>query len=403
MPALAHTVAAAAFWTALGVAAYAYWLYPVCLWLAYAGAQLRRDWRYLGNRRDRRAATPRDWPGVSLIIAAHNEARYLPAKLANLRELDYPAELLQIVFISDGSTDGTTAILRQAAGIEVAVLAERGGKAAALNAGVLRARHPVLIFTDAATLLAPDALRRLARHFADPAVGAVCGALEFQATAESRRTEGRFWRYESLLRLMEARLGICLTASGALYALRRACWQPLDRRALLDDFLVPMRAGAAGFAIRYDPEARAMDFAAANVEGEFLRRVRLAAGSFRALGALWRLRMPGLTRWAFFSHKVLRWIVPLLLPVLLAANAVLAAAPGAAWGYRALLAAQAAFYLLALAGARRRPRFPAPRAARLAYYVLAMNAAFIAGLVRVLAGRDQAVWRHAEEAAPGTI
>jgi biofilm PGA synthesis N-glycosyltransferase PgaC len=398
-----HAAAAVVLWCALGLIAYAYVFYPMLLWLAYAGVQLARDWRYLGRRRDRRASAPPQWPGLSLVIAAHNEARFLPDKLANLRQLDYPAGQLQVIFVSDGSEDETAEILRQAEGIELIVLPQRGGKAQALNAGVQRARHPLLVFTDAATLLAPDALRCLARHFSDVRVGAVCGALEFRSTEESQRTEGRFWRYESLLRLMEARLGISLTASGALYALRRECWQPLGARTLLDDFLIPMRACAAGFAIRYDPEAQAVDFAAASVEGEFLRRVRLAAGSFRALAALWRMPMPARTRVALVSHKLLRWIVPFCLPLLLAANAILALAPGGAAGYRVLLAAQMAFYALAFAGMRRRPPRPAPRLARAAYYVLAMNAAFVVGLVQVLAGRDQGVWRRAEEATQGTL
>lgn len=398
-----HTAAAIALWSALGLIAYAYLFYPMLLWLAYAGVQVGRDWRYLAGRRNRRISAPPQLPGLSLVIAAYNEARYLPAKLANLRQLDYPASHLQVIFVSDGSDDATAEILRQAEGIELVALPQRGGKAQALNAGVQRARHPLLVFTDAATLLAPDALQCLARHFADARVGAVCGALEFQSTAESHRTEGRFWRYESLLRLMEARLGISLTASGALYALRRECWRPLGARTLLDDFLIPMRACAAGFAIRYDPEAQAVDFAAASVEGEFLRRVRLAAGSFRAMAALWRMPMPAPTRWAFISHKLLRWIAPFCLPVLLAANAILALAPGGAAGYRVLLAVQLAFYALALVGMGRRPSHPAPRLARIAYYVLAMNAAFVVGLVQVLAGRDQRVWRRPEEATQGTL
>ncbi|MGH9533431.1 MAG: glycosyltransferase family 2 protein [Terriglobales bacterium] len=398
-----HTVAAVVLWAALGLIAYAYLFYPLLLWLAYAGVQIGRDWRYLGSRRDRRSPAVPDLPGLSLVIAAYNEARHLPAKLANLRELDYPAGQLQVIFVSDGSEDDTNQILGKAEGIELVALPQRSGKAQALNAGVQRARHDLLVFTDAATLLAPDALRRLARHFTDCRVGAVCGALEFQSTAESHHTEGRFWRYESLLRLMEARLGITLTASGALYALRRQCWQPLGARTLLDDFLIPMRARAAGFAIRYDPEAQAVDFAAASVEGEFLRRVRLAAGSFRAMAALWRMPMPGPTRWAFISHKLFRWIAPFCLPLLLAANVVLALAPGAATGYRALLAAQVSFYALALVGMWRRPPYPAPRLARLAYYVLAMNAAFLVGLVQVLAGRDHRVWRRPEEATQGTL
>ena len=216
----------------------------------------------------------------------------------------------------------------------------RGGKSSALNQAVPRARQDILVFSDAATLFAPDAVGKLVRHFADPRVGVVCGALQFQASAESRQTEGLYWRYESLLRLMESRIGVTLTASGAIYALRRACFVPLSADTLVEDLVVPMTARRLGFRVLYDPEARGTDFAASTVAGEFSRRVRIATGSFRALGGLLRSPLDPVTAFAFVSHKLLRWTLPFLLIGMLVTSAALLEAPL----YRALFVLQVLFY-----------------------------------------------------------
>lgn len=383
------------FWLAAGLLAYAYVLYPVLLWQRYVWVQVRRDWEYLRHRTDRRA---REWaddelPPISIVIPAYNEQAHLAAKLANLREVDYPPEKLEVVFVSDGSTDATNVILRaHAAGCTVIALPQRGGKARAINLGIARARHEVVVLCDAATQVEPGAIRKLVRHFRDPRVGVACGALQFDATPDSKATEGVYWRYECLLRLMEARLGATLTASGAFYALRRACFRPLPSNTLLDDFVVPMAVRAQGYKVVFDPEARAMDFAAASVEGEFRRRVRLAVGSFRALASLLRVPADGWTRWAFLSHKVLRWFVPLFLCGLLISNVVLATRPL----YAVALALQGLFYALAVLGWRRGQGRRVLRPARLAYYLLAMHAAFAVGMFRAVFGRDEVIWQRVQ-------
>lgn len=393
---LAVSLAAPAFvfWSSLLVAAYAYAVYPLLLFLLYAVAQLRRDLSYLAGRRDRRAAASevREWPAVSLIIPAHNEARAIATKLANVRSLDYPADKLEIVFVSDGSDDGTSEMLQAAGGgnIKVLVLPERGGKAVALNHGIAAARHDLLVLSDTATLFDPPAIQRLVRHFSNPAVGAACGALRFYQTAESRQTEGVYWQYESMIRLMEGRLGATLTASGAIYAVRRECFPVLPPGTVVEDFLVPMHARRLGYQIVYDPEATAVDVAAATVADEFTRRVRLASGSFQALRQFARFPLRGLTCWAFFSHKVLRWTIPAALLLLLASSAMLAATPI----YRAALVAQLMFYAWAAAGLFFRYRLQRVRFGLVGYFLLAMNAALLVGFVRFLLCKEDAKWQQ---------
>jgi cellulose synthase/poly-beta-1,6-N-acetylglucosamine synthase-like glycosyltransferase len=387
-------IAEPVFWICLSLVAYTYVLYPVLLFFLSSFIQAWRDWQYLVSRRERRRRAPatEELPAVSVIIPAYNEQAALLSKVNNLREIDYPAEKIQVIFVSDGSTDETNDILRAAAGpgIETIFLPSRGGKSNALNQGVASARHDILVFSDAATLFAPDALRQLVRHFSDRTVGVVCGALQFVGSTESQQTEGVYWRYESMLRLMEARLDATLTASGAIYAIRRACYPALAPDVMIEDFVIPMNARKLGYRVLYDPEARATDFAAPSVSGEFTRRVRVAVGSFRALRQLsWTLVDP-VTAFAFFSHKVLRWILPFLLIGLLASS-------GALWAhepYRTIFLAQVLFYVWGALGFLLRHRVQRTRYALIAYYLLAIHMAFLVGFVRCVTGRHEDVWHH---------
>lgn len=189
------------FWACLIAIAYTYLLYPLLLFQAYTLAQIWRDVFYLSGRRSTRARdlTPELLPGVSLIIPAYNEAEELPARIANLRDIDYPPEKLEIIFVSDGSTDATNAILESAQGqnVRTIILPAREGKANAMNEGVKKSRFSILVFSDAATQFASDTIRKLVRHLQDTRVGAVCGALQFKANAESQQTEGVYWKYEA--------------------------------------------------------------------------------------------------------------------------------------------------------------------------------------------------------------
>jgi len=221
-------------------------------------------------------------------------------------------------------------------------------------------------------------------------VGVVCGGLEFQRTSESRETEGVYWKYESMLRLMEARLGATLTASGALFALRRAAFRPLDPRTVIEDFVIPMNARSLGYAVLYDPEATAIEFAASSVSGEFTRRVRLAVGSFRALKGFLMAGLDGFTGIAFVSHKLLRWVLPFLLIALLVSNAFLLNKSL----YRAALFGQLLFYLWACVGFVFRHRLQRVRYALIGYFLLAMNMAFLVGFFRFVAGREDGVWQR---------
>lgn len=383
-----------AFWLCASLVLACYLLYPAVLFLAYCFAQIRRDLQYLHDRENRRAPvlSDEDLPDVTIVVAAYNEMERLPDKIANIEEIDYPADKLHFVFVSDGSSDGTAEFLGRITrpNFQAILNPERRGKAVALNHGVASAQTEVLVLSDASTLFTPQGIRRLVRHFGDEKVGVVCGSLEFRSIATTGGNEGVYWSAESMMRLMESRLGATLTASGAFYAIRKQCVPQLSSDTVLDDLMVPMHARSVGYKVAYDPEAVAIEFPASTIEGEYVRRVRIATGSFRALGTLLRTPMPGFTRIAFIGHKLLRWTVPFFLFGILVSNAFLLDSPL----YRGFFAAQLLFYLWAAVGYSLRERASRLRFLLLGYFVVAMNFAFIVGLFRFMRSSQRITWER---------
>jgi cellulose synthase/poly-beta-1,6-N-acetylglucosamine synthase-like glycosyltransferase len=331
-----------AFWLALAIVAYVYVGYPLVLAV----------WARVAPRPVRRSVMT---PPVSIVVAVRNEAAVIRARVNNLLSLDYPADRRQIIVVSDGSTDDTVEILAgYQADVDVVVL-PAGGKALALNAGVARARHDIVVFTDARQAFAPDALRALMAPLADAEVGGVSGELLIDCEAGAGQDTigdgvGAYWRYEKWLRRHESQIGSIVGSTGAIHALRRELWQPLPAETILDDVLAPMQAVLAGARVVFESSARAYDRVAADAPAEYRRKTRTLAGNYQLLRLQPRLLVPFMNPvWIqFVSHKLGRLIVPFALVMLLVSNAVLA---GEHWFYAAALAAQAAFYGLACYGA----------------------------------------------------
>src|ERR1035438_5053173 len=239
------------FWISAGVVIYTYAVYPLVL-IALSGIrQVLDDMRYAARRGDRRKAMldpskDSDYPRVSLIFSAYNEEAVIEAKMANCREIQYPAGRLEILVGCDGCSD-RTAELARAAGLSHAKVfdtgefAGRSGKPAVLNRLVALAGGEVVVFSDANTMLQPGAVALLARHFADPHTGCVCGELRVMPREGGPSTEGVYWRYELFLKFLESRLGLLLGANGGVFAIRRDLYKPLPKQAIIDDFLIAMR------------------------------------------------------------------------------------------------------------------------------------------------------------------
>ena len=370
------------FWASLALLLYVYFGYPALL---AAMGRLRAR----GSRPDVERAP---LPSVCLIVSAHNEEAVLREKIENSLALEYDGGL-SIVVASDGSTDRTNDIAREYHdhGVELFQGPMRRGKSAVLN-DVLRARgEDVVVFTDANALFAPDAIARLAERLRDPSVGCAVGELKYARDASTvGQGESLYWRYESLVKVLESRLESVLVANGSIFAVRRTLVRELFQD-VANDFQIPFDVANQGAGVVYEPAAVAVERCAELAQEEFGRKVRIV---LRGITGFVRLnqRIRGMRAWQFVSHKLLRWSVGAILLVLLASTTALA---GRSPWYTAFLALQLACYAAALAGwiARRRRRVP--RVLYVPFYFAMVNSAALVALGRFVLGNRQSTWEKA--------
>lgn len=340
----------------------------------------------------RKVNSQRDYqPKVSVCLVVYNGARYLRQKLASLRELDYPADLLEILVYSDGSTDESVELARELAASDprVRVFAgdERLGKPSGINRLAAAASGEVLLMTDVRQTLSPGALRALLEPLSDPSIGCVSGSLVLAGDTGA----SAYWRYEKSIRGFEARVGCMVGVSGSLYAIRRADFRALPSDVLLDDMFVPLQTAGGRKRIVLSHEAEAYDEAYGD-EQEFGRKVRTLAGNYQLVAKLPWLLLPfkNPVWFQLVSHKLLRLACPFALLGLLWASLALALTPELAPLERGLwqgiAAGQLLFYALALCGAR------AGRLGALARTFIVLNAAAVVGLWRFLRGSQRVAW-----------
>ena len=364
---------------------YVYAGYPIILW---AIASIR------GPRPV--AAAPIE-PDVTLIISAYNEEGVIGEKLENSLSLDYPRDRMEVIVVSDCSTDRTDAIVgaRATDGVRLVRMPERAGKSAGLNHAVAAARGRVLVFSDANAFYRPDSIRKLVANFADAEVGCVTGESRYANPDRSSTStqENLYWRYERWIKVWESAWGSMVGSDGAILALRRDLFEPL-RATDLNDLVIPLRVVAGGHRVVYEPGAICDEAGMLEYEEEFRRKVRIVNRSVFALRQFPSLLNPlRATTFAFqlISHKVLRWSVGVALVAFLISSAA-ATAIDSRWA--PLLWAQGAFYALSAAGVlfpdlRRR----AGPIATLPYYFCLVNVAALIGGARGLLGRVQVTWK----------
>ena len=341
-------------------------------------------------RRRHGPADPAEWPTVSVLLSVYNEEKHVAARIENLLALDYPADKLEIFVGSDGSEDRTNEIALRYTDPRLRLFAfsPRNGKPSVLNRLVPQATGDLLVFTDANALFAPDALRKLARHFTDPRIGGVCGRLIlYGVTTETE--EGPYWKLETFMKKRESAIDSCLGANGAIYAIRRAAWPGIPDNTLIDDFVIALRVRERGLRVIYDAEATATEDLPQFVGHEMTRRIRIGAGGFQTLFFCWRSLLPwrGPYTLAFWSHKVLRWFVPFLMIAALVSNALLLPQPV----FAVLLALQLLFYVLAAIGAmvgKKSAVFSLP------HYFVTINLALFFGFFRFITRTQRAAWKR---------
>jgi len=401
------------FWLAASVVGYSYLGYPAWLWLRsrWSPRPVRRSSGQSSGQSsregsDRSSATP----AVTAVMVVRNEEAVIAHKLENLLTLDYPQEKLDVVVVSDGSSDRTPAILadyarnsgvaseirtevRTSARSRVRTLMKSAseGKASGLNDAIKLSTGEVLLFTDARQHIESGALRLLIENFADPDVGAASGELMLgdPANGETGKGMGLYWRIEKKIRELESASGSVVGVTGAIYCARRtlldASLLPVD--TILDDVLLPMQIVRQGSRVVFDSRARAWDSPNLGEGREFSRKVRTLSGNYQLLQlAPWLLSSQNAIRFEFVSHKLSRLAVPFALLALLIASIFLPQPL-----YRATLGAQLAFYALSLAALAGVKIGPLSRIADAARTFVVLNSAAIVAFINFVAGR-KAVW-----------
>jgi biofilm PGA synthesis N-glycosyltransferase PgaC len=324
------------FWISFASIAYVYLGYTILLALY---SRLRR------HPIRRQQITPK----VSIVIAARNEVTNLPAKIQNLRLLDYPRELLQIIIASDGSTDSTPEILLSYASEIIPVILDQShGKANALNQAVLCATGNILVFLDVRQSVEPNAISELVACFADPCVGAVSGELLLESAIGEPSVDalGIYWKIEKHLRKLESATGSVVGVTGAIYAIRRELYTPIPVGTILDDVFIPMHVARTGHRVVFQPTAIARDYLFSEKGKEFSRKVRTLTGNYQLLRlAPWLLSPANPLLFRFVSHKLLRLLVPLFMVLMIVASIMSSGS-----FYRTVFWLQIVFYALAIFG-----------------------------------------------------
>ena len=346
-------------------------------------------------------------PEVTLFITAYNEKDYVASKMKNTLELEYPKEKLNIVWVTDGSDDGTPELLYNYPNATVHHVEARNGKIGAMNRGMEFVKTPVVVFSDANTMLGKESIKRIVRLFGNEKVG--CVSVEKRifnpdSDAASGAGEGIYWKYESALKKWDAELYSVVGAAGELFAIRTKLYRHVEKDTLLDDFIISLRVAQEGYTIQYDPEAFAIETASANVKEELKRKIRISAGGIQSvvrLRSLLNVFKYGTLSFQYISHRVLRWtLAPLCLLILIPISFILAYKDGflEVKLYSILFWLQLLFYCAALLGWFLENRETRIKALFVPYYFVIMNLSVVLGFVRYLRNNQSVNWERAKRA-----
>jgi biofilm PGA synthesis N-glycosyltransferase PgaC len=338
------------------------------------------------------------YPSVSFIVAAYNEQEIIEKKIQNSLQQNYPPSKIEFIFITDGSTDETPAIVKKHPGIKLLHEAKREGKSAALNRAVSKANNEILIISDANTLLNNEAVKFIAAHYYDKSTGGVAGEKRVIESSEDIDNiggrEGLYWRYESLLKKIDSEFYSVVGAAGELFSVRKDLYEILPASTILDDFVVSLKAAQKGFKIIYEPRAYATEFASLSLIDEKKRKIRISAGGFQSIKMLSSLfkfwKHPRLT-FLYVSHRVLRWTLsPLCLILIFISNIILALKTHNSF-YSSLLILQMVFYVIAFIS-NFIPSNSKFKFLKFTGYFVFMNVSVIQGFIRFLFGKQNSAW-----------
>jgi poly-beta-1,6-N-acetyl-D-glucosamine synthase len=382
-----------AFWISLFIVFYTFAGYALILFILL---QLKKIFK----RKDHMPVAGH-YPALTLVVAAYNEEEHIQDKINNSLELNYPVEKLDILFITDGSTDETPELIAAFPQIKLMHTPLRSGKINAINRAVKEVSTELIVFTDANSFLNKEALINITRHFADPEVGAVAGEKRILQNDVSDATagEGLYWKYESLIKKWESELYSVVGAAGELYGIRKLLYEHVPQETILDDLAISLTIASKGHRIIYEPNAYAAETSSVNSKEELKRKIRIAAGGIQSISLLKHLLNPfkyPVLAFQFISHRILRWIItPYLLIIILMLNVILVFNEGD-YVYYFLLILQIIFYAIALAGWLFQKNETVNKFLFIPFYFCLMNFAMIAGMKKYISGQQTSIWERSK-------
>lgn len=383
-----------AFWICLSVVVYTFLGYGIVLFI------LVKLKRLFIKPLELKPGT--NLPSVTVLIAAYNEEDLIIEKIQNTLALNYPEDKLQILFITDGSTDQTPEKIRVYEMVTLLHKDERAGKMAAIKRAIPFIKGEITVFTDANTFLNNDAIRELVKHYQNPKVGAVAGEKRIfvaQKADASAAGEGFYWKYESKLKKLDYELYSNVGAAGELFSIQTRLYQHVESDTIIDDHMIAMRIAEKGYIIAYEPAAYAMETSSANASEELKRKIRIAAGGMQSILRLGKAANPfyqPVLTFQYISHRVLRWtITPVSIVAVFILNLLIVWNGGSPF-YQLLFVAQVIFYFLSILGLLFERRNIKIKVFFIPYYFCLMNYAVLAGIIRYFNKNQSAAWEKSK-------
>jgi len=385
----------AAFWISLIVVFYTFFGYGILLYILVKLRILFKGKRIIEPGKEY------NWPTLTIIVAAYNEETFILEKISNTLTLNYQADKISYIFITDGSDDRTPELINMFPKIKLMHCPERNGKIAAIHRAMEEVNAEIVIFTDANAILNTDALINICRHYRDPSVGAVSGEKRVgtEDAGDATEGEGFYWKYESKLKTWDSELYSVVGAAGELFSIRASLYEPVPADTILDDFMISMLIAKKGYRIVYEPLAYATENGSENVKEELKRKIRIAAGGIQSIARLGSVLNPFhnfVLSFQYISHRVLRWtITPFLMILAIVLNALIVFHTQDSI-YTILLVCQCVFYFLSFIGWAFEKKQLHVKIVFIPYYFCMMNYAVLAGLKRYLQGNQSAVWEKSK-------
>lgn len=379
------------FWISLAVLFYCYMGYGIFIFLVNT---IKGLFVYRKKKNLSLPALP-----VTIIITAYNEEAVLEQKIKNTLAIDYPVDKLHVIFITDGSSDDSALLFNRYPFITLLHQPERKGKYAAIKRAIQNVQTPVVIFSDANTMLNKECIKNIVPHYHNEKVGAVAGEKKIisnKKNSSAGEAERLYWQYESFMKKLDAGLHTVTGAAGELFSIRTSLFKALDDEVILDDFVISMQVCLQGYKIAYEPEAFAAELPSASLAEEEKRKVRISAGAYQSMGYLkdcLNIFKHPLLAFQFISRRLLRWIFcPPLLVVLLLTNILIVFRHTDTDLYNLLLYAQAGFYVLAFSGWIIARSGKKTGILTIPFYFIFMNYCLVKGFLKFINGRQSVLW-----------